>query len=242
MRILVISDIHANLIALDTVLEHAGEVDAVWCLGDVVGYGPWPNECIARLQDLPELVCLIGNHDAAAINLLDIATFNPEAQISINWMQTRLTEDSLDFLRSLQEHVAIDDVTLAHGSPRQPILEYLLDTRSATENFDHFSTSYCFVGHTHLPVRFEYKNGDYISRLSIPPINEVTELAPRAILNPGSVGQPRDRDPRSAFTIFDPDENTWHYQRVGYDIASVQEKMTEEGLPERHIQRLQGGW
>jgi diadenosine tetraphosphatase ApaH/serine/threonine PP2A family protein phosphatase len=93
-----------------------------------------------------------------------------------------------------------------------------------------------------LPVRFEYKNGDYISRLSIPPINEVTELAPRAILNPGSVGQPRDRDPRAAFTIFDPDENTWHYQRVGYDIASVQEKMTEAGLPERHIQRLQGGW
>jgi predicted phosphodiesterase len=242
MRILVISDIHANLTALDTVLEHAGEVDAVWCLGDVVGYGPWPNECIARLQDLPELVCLIGNHDAAAINLLDIATFNPEAQISINWMQTRLTEDSLDFLRSLQEHVTIYDVTLAHGSPRQPILEYLLDTRSATENFDHFTTSYCFVGHTHLPVRFEYKNGDYISRLSIPPINEVTELAPRAILNPGSVGQPRDRDPRAAFTIFDPDENTWHYQRVGYDIASVQEKMTEAGLPERHIQRLQGGW
>ena len=154
MRILIISDIHANLTALETVLEHAGDYDAVWCLGDVVGYGPDPNECIDIIRDLPNLVCLLGNHDAAALNQLDLNTFNPEARISVEWMQKQLTPESYAFLESRQLEVVTEHVTLVHGSPREPVYEYLLDTQAATENFDFFSTKYCFVGHTHLPVIF----------------------------------------------------------------------------------------
>ncbi|MDH5506909.1 MAG: metallophosphatase family protein [Anaerolineae bacterium] len=242
MRTLVISDIHANVIALDTVLEHAGEVDQIWCLGDVVGYGPNPNECIERLKEFPNLVCLLGNHDAAAVHKVDVTTFNPEARISIEWMQTQLTEESIEFINQLPEQKMIGEVTLAHGSPRQPTYEYLLDTRAASENFEHFNTSFCFVGHTHLPVLFSLEPEDFMSRLSIPLPNQVSTLQPRAIINPGSVGQPRDRDPRAAYAIFDTEENTWDYRRIEYDIPAVQERMLAAGLPERHISRLEAGW
>lgn len=242
MRSLVISDIHANLTALETVLEDAGEVEQVWCLGDVVGYGPSPNECIQRVQNLPNVTCIMGNHDSASIGQIDIDTFNPEARVSIEWLQSQLTEESLTFLRGLPEKETIDQVTLAHGSPREPVLEYLLDTQAATENFEYFETDFCFVGHTHLPVIFHIKAQDYISRLSIPPANEKTELQVRTIINPGSVGQPRDRDPRASYAIFDSDKNTWDYRRLEYDIAAVQKLMNAAGLPERHVLRLEGGW
>lgn len=242
MRTLVISDIHANLTALETVLDHAGKVERVWCLGDVVGYGPSPNECIERVRNLPNVTCLLGNHDAAAINQIDIQTFNPEARISIEWLQGVLTEESLNFLTSLPMSKSFDQTTLVHGSPRQPVFEYLLDTQAATDNFDYFDTDYCFVGHTHLPVNFHLSNNDYTARLSIPPMNKVSQLEARTIINPGSVGQPRDRDPRAAYAIFDPSENTWDYRRVEYDIPAVQELMTAAGLPERHVIRLEGGW
>ncbi|MDH3942564.1 MAG: metallophosphatase family protein [Anaerolineae bacterium] len=242
MRTLVISDIHANLTALETVLDHAGKVERVWCLGDVVGYGPSPNECIERVRNLPNVTCLLGNHDAAAINQIDIQTFNPEARISIEWLQGVLTEESLNFLTSLPMSKSFDQTTLVHGSPRQPVFEYLLDTQAATDNFDYFDTDFCFVGHTHLPVNFHLSNNDYTARLSIPPMNKVSQLEARTIINPGSVGQPRDRDPRAAYAIFDPSENTWDYRRVEYDIPAVQELMTAAGLPERHVIRLEGGW
>lgn len=242
MRILVISDVHANFVALEAVLEHAGKVDAVWCLGDVVGYGPSPNECITRLKELPNLVCLLGNHDAAAVNILDSKSFNPEARISIEWLQTQLTKESINFINGRPQTDSIGQVTLAHGSPRQPVLEYLLDTRSATENFGFFDTDFCFVGHTHLPVIFYTSNDDYLARLTIPQANQVTKLKPRSIINPGSVGQPRDRDPRSAYVIFDSQKKSWDYKRIEYDIPKVQQLMIAAGLPERHVNRLEEGW
>lgn len=242
MRVLVISDIHANLVALETVLEHAGQVDAVWCLGDMVGYGPHPNECIQRLQQLPNLICLLGNHDAAALDQLDLDTFNHEARLSVEWMQSILTPQSLEFLSQCPPQLTNGQVTLVHGSPRHPTYEYLLDTRSATENFHYFDTNFCFVGHTHLPVMFQIGDGDYMAGLSIPPVNFVIDLQPRTIINPGSVGQPRDRDPRAAYAIFDTEHHTWHYHRVAYDIPAVQQEMQSLGLPERHILRLEGGW
>lgn len=242
MRALIITDIHANLIALEAVLKAAGEVDAVWCLGDVVGYGPNPNECIDLLQEQPNLICLLGNHDAAAIKMLNINTFNPEARLSVSWTQEELTEESVEFLKNRPQLVEADGATLAHGSPRQPVFEYLLDTRTATENFKAFQTDYCFVGHTHLPVMFYMQGDDYTARLTIPTSGQATQLTPRAILNPGSVGQPRDRDPRAAFAIFDTETHTWHAQRVDYDIETTQERMEQIGLPPRHILRLEGGW
>jgi predicted phosphodiesterase len=242
MRILIITDIHANLVALETILEKAGTVDAVWCLGDVVGYGADPNECIDLLKEQPELACLLGNHDAAAINMLDIHTFNPEARKSVEWTRSRLTTESKAFLLERPKTIIKDNVTLAHGSPRHPVFEYILDTRSATDNFTFFETDFCFVGHTHLPVMFAIENNDYMSRLTIPPIGDRTKLKPRAIINPGSAGQPRDRDPRAAYAIFEPEGNIWESHRVEYDIAAVQARMKKHDLPERHIVRLESGW
>jgi predicted phosphodiesterase len=242
MRILIISDIHANLTALDTVLEHAGQVDAVWCLGDLVGYGPDPNECIARLAGFPDFSCTLGNHDAAVLDHIDPATFNPEARQAIQWTQETLTESSRAFLLSLPERVNQDHVTLAHGSPRQPVWEYLLDVHNATLNFEYFDSPYCFVGHTHLPVLYHLDEEHSNARLLVLRPNTRLNLVPRAIVNPGSVGQPRDRDPRASYAIYDPEEYTWEYYRVPYDIESVQGRMVAAGLPQRHIERLSGGW
>jgi predicted phosphodiesterase len=242
MRILVFSDIHANLTALQTILADAGSVDAAWCLGDIVGYGPDPNECIELIQTLPNLICILGNHDAAVNNQLDTATFNPEARLSISWTVARLTEDNFNYLAHLPNRSFQDDVTLVHGSPRSPTYEYLLDTYLATINFAYFESPFCFVGHTHLPVQYLLRNGSGYSELLIPREATPFEILPRSIMNPGSVGQPRDRDARASYAIFDPDKKTWELRRVEYDIASVQARMRAADLPERHIQRLAAGW
>ena len=242
MPILVISDIHANLTALDAVLEDAGPVDGVWCLGDLVGYGPDPNDCIARVRGLNNLICLVGNHDAAALGQIDVETFNTEAKLSVQWMQTELTAESMAFLRDLPERMVVGQVTLTHGSPRNPVWEYILDTRVARNNFSHFDTDFCFVGHTHLPVVYTDQRGPASIHLVIPNTENQIQLTPRAIINPGSVGQPRDRDPRAAYAIFDPANNTWTYRRVKYDIAQVQKRILAAGLPPRHATRLSEGW
>jgi predicted phosphodiesterase len=240
MRILVISDIHSNLSALDAVLTDAGEFDATWCLGDLVGYGPDPNECIAKVRTLPNLRCIIGNHDAAALDQIDTKTFNMEARQALEWTQKTLTESSISFLSSLQQKIEINNVTLTHGSPRHPVWEYLMDPKTAALNFDYFSTPYCFVGHTHLPVVYTREEKKLVVYKPTP--NKKITLSPRTIINPGSVGQPRDHDPRAAYVIYNPEENTWDYRRLTYDIPAVQTRMTDAQLPERHIVRLQAGW
>lgn len=242
MRALIISDIHANLAALEAVLADAGQFDAVWCLGDLVGYGPNPNECIELVRSLPNLQCIIGNHDAATLHQINVEAFNPEARAAIQWTQNALSESSRAFLSSLPEKIELEKVTLAHGSPRHPVWEYLLDTRTATLNFDFFSTPLCFVGHTHLPVIYTLSAANHIARLSIPEPNQLIALPERAIVNPGSVGQPRDRDPRAAYALFDTESNVLDYRRVPYDFSVVQARMAAAGLPERHIHRLAAGW
>lgn len=240
MRALVISDIHANAAALDAVLAHAGQVESVWCLGDLVGYGPDPNECIQRIRELPNLVCLQGNHDAAALGHLALEGFNAEARNSIEWLRKHLTAESIAFLETLEPRGEASRVTLAHASPRHPMLEYLLDTYSAAENFAYFETKFCFVGHTHVPVLFTWK--DQSVHLEVPLPNTKLRLEERCIANPGSVGQPRDRDPRAAYVIFDAETDTWDYRRVEYDVESVQRRMLAANLPERHSARLVTGW
>jgi diadenosine tetraphosphatase ApaH/serine/threonine PP2A family protein phosphatase len=242
MRVLIISDIHANKTALEAVLAKAGNVDAAWCLGDLVGYGPDPNECVMRVRQLPNLVCIIGNHDAAAMQQIDEDTFNPEARTAIIWTRRALSESTRSFLNALPETAMIFNVSLSHGSPRHPVWEYLLDTRTASLSFEYFRTDYCLVGHTHLPVMYTLAPGSDYATLTIPEPFKTVDLSPRAILNPGSVGQPRDRDPRASFAIFDTEDQTWTVHRVSYDIAAVQQRMTAAGLPARHIQRLASGW
>lgn len=242
MRVLIISDIHANLNALEAVLSDAGLVEATWCLGDLVGYGPDPNECVQRIRNLPNLSCVVGNHDVAVLNQIDTDSFNTEARQAIFWTQRALSDASREYLSGLPEQIVLGQVTLTHGSPRHPIWEYLLDVRSATTNFKYFETSFCFVGHTHLPVFYTLRNGYASARLSIPDPGNQFMIQPRSIVNPGSVGQPRDRDPRASYAIYDTETNVWEYRRIGYDIQAVQARMQKVGLPEKHIVRLSGGW
>ena len=242
MRTLVISDVHANLPALEAVLQDAGNIDAVWCLGDLVGYGPFPNQCVERIRSLPNLVSLLGNHDAAALGQIDVEAFNLEARLSVTWMKSELTPDALEFLNSLPEKVVVGDVTLAHGSPRNPVWEYILDVRTAAVNFRYFETQLCFIGHTHLPTVYTLAEENDLAKVSMPGTNQGLDLAERMILNPGSVGQPRDHDPRASYAIYFPEEHVWEYHRADYDVASVQQRILDLGLPPRHAIRLSEGW
>lgn len=242
MNYLILSDIHANLTALEAVLSDTTDYDAVWVLGDLVGYGPDPNECIERVKGLPGLVCLLGNHDAAVLEQINDITFNPTARQAIRWTRSAITAENMDYLKKLPESSRVGEITLVHGSPREPIWEYLLDTRNATENFDYFGSPYCFVGHTHLPTLFTLKNGHAYADLIVPEKNKKFNLEPRAIINPGSVGQPRDRDSRAAYAVYNEEDRTVHFKRVPYEVEKVQDRMQQANLPLRHIQRLAEGW
>lgn len=243
MRILVISDIHANLTAFKTVLDHAkGDWDYVWCLGDVVGYGPDPNECVELLRSMPHL-CLAGNHDWATLGRLDIRTFNPDARRAVEWTQETMTPDNLKYLEALPVTFVIGDYTLVHASPREPVWEYILEPLVAALNFPHFETSYCFVGHTHQPVIYELTNENGDTRAREPHYGAGHNLnGRRQIINPGSIGQPRDQNPNSAYGILDTETGTFEHRRIPYDIPDVQARMREAGLPERNITRLEHGW
>jgi predicted phosphodiesterase len=242
-KVLVISDVHANLTALEAVLADAGKVNEVWCLGDIAGYGPDPNECIERIQALPELTCMMGNHDYGAIGNMALETFNVDAKKALLWQRDILTNASKEFLHTLsQEPGVCGSVTLVHGSPRDPIWEYVMNTLVARVNLAYFETLWCFLGHSHFQAVFQYHAETDDVSIEVPRPAERYELKERALLNPGSVGQPRDRDPRAAYAIFLPKEKAWEPRRVEYDIKSVQKRILDAGLPPRHAERLAGGW
>jgi diadenosine tetraphosphatase ApaH/serine/threonine PP2A family protein phosphatase len=241
VQYLIISDIHANLAALEAVLDDAPPFDELWCLGDLVGYGPKPNECTERVQDLPH-TSLAGNHDWAALGRLDLNSFNAIARAANEWTQRQLTSSSRTYLNGLSPSLQRDDFALAHASPREPVWEYIMDATTAYRNFEHFSTQFCLVGHTHVPVLFELDEERNRCQVLLPPFPEPVKLgARRAIINPGSVGQPRDGDPRAAYAILNTDEMTFEFRRVSYPIRITQERMRVQGLPQRLIDRLQVG-
>ena len=249
MRVLVFSDVHANLTALDALLEAAakladdeGPLDAYWYLGDMVGYGPDPNQCVERIRNLPNLLCLIGNHDQAALGQLPLSRFNREARDAAEWTGENLSDESRAFLVTLPSQIILENFTLAHGSPRQPVWEYILDYHTAEKNFNVLQTDYCLVGHSHIPLLF-HRDGDSAYPEALPlDWEHPTPLAPKMILNPGSVGQPRDMDPRAAYALLDTDAMTWMPLRVAYDVEAVQRRILEAGLPDRHALRLAIGW
>lgn len=243
MRILVISDIHANLVAFETVLKDAqGDWDYVWCLGDVVGYGPDPNECCDLLKTLPHL-CLAGNHDWAALGRLDIRTFNVDARKAVNWTQETLTDENIAYLSALPTTFVLGNYTLAHGSPREPVWEYILDPLIAALNFPHFETDYCLVGHTHTPIIFELTSDDGDTSSMQPKYRESKNLnGHRLIINPGSVGQPRDSNPDAAYAVLDVEAGAFEHRRIPYPIQMTQERMRNHGMPERLVTRLEHGW
>jgi predicted phosphodiesterase len=243
MRILVMSDIHANYTALQAVLKDAGIVDETWCLGDLVGYGPDPNAVVEEIQEIKNLTCLMGNHDVGVVGRMSLETFNGEAKRSLMHHEKVLTASNMDFIRSLPSKTKTrGEATIAHGSPRDPLWEYILNTLTARLNFDHFDTPWCFVGHSHIQSVFvKDETSDRVTVEQTKP--DVTiSLRPKLILNPGSVGQPRDRDPRAAYAIYDTEARTWTPKRVEYNVAEVQQRIREAGLPEKHALRIGEGW
>jgi diadenosine tetraphosphatase ApaH/serine/threonine PP2A family protein phosphatase len=244
MRVLVISDIHGNLTALDAVLADAGAgYDAAWCLGDLVGYGPDPNGCIERVRALPGLQCLVGNHDKAALGEIDLSAFNADARFAVRWTQAMLAPDSQAYLAALPETLEIGKYTLVHGSPRQPVWEYILDRATATQNFPYFATPYCLVGHTHNQVVFTQVSETELCDEKRPRPGERLHLnRSRRIFNPGSVGQPRDGNPAAAYALVDLEASVWEARRVPYDVGETQARLEAEGFPERLIARLAHGW
>jgi len=242
MRIAVISDVHANLPALDAVLaaiRDAGQPEALWHLGDVVGYGPHPAEVIDRLRAAGALG-VMGNHDAAAIGRIGTEWFNDDARTAIEWSAERLGAPHLAWLRGQPESRREMDVTLVHGSPRDPIWEYVYSPPIARSNFGAFDTRLCLVGHTHVPLVFRDRDGH--ASAESPDDGETIELrSTRAIVNPGSVGQPRDGDPRSAWLLLDTDALTATWHRVPYDVRATQADMRAARLPGRLVDRLELG-
>lgn len=245
MRYAIISDIHSNLAAFQAVLHDingTGGIDRIWCLGDIVGYGPDPKECIELLRQY-EHVCVAGNHDWGALEKIDLNDFNPEAAAACRWTGQQLGPDEIDYLANLPLTLQEGDFTLAHGSPREPIWEYLLSTYSARISFDYFQTKYCLVGHSHVPAVFEQladSEDCFLAELS--PDVPLILGENRQIINPGGVGQPRDGDPRAAYAIYDSEHGVIQHHRVPYDIDATQQKMAEYGLPSRLITRLSYGW
>ena len=204
MRVAILSDIHSNLNAFQAVLRHIeskGSPDKLWCLGDIVGYGPDPHACIELVQQYSN-ICVAGNHDLAAVGGISTADFNEAAARANQWTAQQLTEDDHEYLQFLPLTLSDGPFTLVHGSPREPVWEYLFTPHAALENFPVFTTPYCLVGHTHVPVIFQYDN-DSVSMLEFPE-NDILHLADtRLIINPGGVGQPRDHDPRASYAIYE---------------------------------------
>ena len=239
MRVAVLSDIHANLVALDAVLAAVGRVDAIWHLGDVVGYGPDPNGVVRRLREIGA-VGVRGNHDAAAVGGPEIEWFNPDARRAMEWTREVLAPDVRTWLRALPERRTEAGVELVHGSPRQPIWEYVTTTSSARANIERLGEPLGLHGHTHVPVAW-VEGGGEIELLRRGAGDELAIEGRRALVNPGSVGQPRDRDPSAAFLVLDPEAGTMAWGRTPYDIASVQAAMRAARLPASLASRLSIG-
>ena len=243
MRYALLADIHANMEALTAVLadiKHRGGVDEYWCLGDIVDYGPDPSECIRLLRQLPH-ICVAGNHDLAAIGRADVARFNPDAVVATRWTAQQLSPDDIEYLDGLPRVIKKGDFTLVHGSPREPIWEYIISRGSAEENFNHFGTRYCLVGHSHKPLIFRQDEDGGCS--FIPPSIAIGQVlgGRRVIVNPGAIGQPRDGDPRASYAIYDDEPSVVRFYRVAYDINTTQQKMMEANLPVKLMVRLEQG-
>ncbi len=239
MRVALISDVHGNLAALDAILSALAPFDAVWHLGDVVGYGPHPDEVVSRLE-AEGATGVRGNHDAAAIGEIGTEWFNDAARTAVEWSAKRLSDTAARWLAANPHKRVEGDYTLAHGSPRDPLWEYVLSPSAAAANLDAFDTPYCLVGHTHVPAAYLEAGG----RMAVlaPHDGGTLELdGRRAIINPGGVGQPRDGDPRASGALLDTAAGTITWRRASYQIGTTQAAMRAAGLPQRLIDRLDFG-
>lgn len=243
VRVLVVADIHSNLAAFEAVIRHAegrAAFDAIWVLGDIVGYGPEPGACIALLRAYPHKA-VAGNHDRAAVGQIGTEDFNAYAAAAAKWTAGVLSEEEKRYLAELPDTAAEGDFTLVHGSLRDPVWEYLLSSDAAEDQLARQATPYSLIGHSHLQLAFvEVDRGK--TRGSLLSSGDELELGARRIIgNPGGLGQPRDGDPRTAYVWLDMEERRMSFHRIEYDIARTQKQMRSAGLPDYLAERLSRG-
>lgn len=236
---------HSNRQALESVLAAADEaaVDEVWCLGDLVGYGADPDDCVALVRDRCN-ACLVGNHDLAVLGAIDISSFSETAAAAVEWTRERAGEETLDFLRGLDPSAEREGYGLYHASPRDPIWEYVISVEQAEAGLDAQEQRLCLIGHSHISLFFTrppaprptYAHGAQAGDGALLDIESGEWL-----INPGSVGQPRDADPRAAWLLLDTEELTARFQRVDYDIAAAAQAILDGGLPGALAERLEIG-
>jgi len=241
-RIAVISDIHANWHALQAVFEavDAEDPDELWCLGDLVGYGPRPNPCCDAVRERAA-VCLAGNHDLGVLGALDLQEFAPDAVVSARWTRGVLSDGARAYLGSLSPTARTTGVELFHASPRDPVWDYVLSAEAAEAAFELTEEPLVLVGHSHVPLALAEAEGALAGGLA--PEGSEAELGAgaRLILNPGSVGQPRDGDPRAAWLLLDYAAGRASFRRVTYPVERTQEEIRERGLPDALAERLARG-
>lgn len=244
MKYALLADIHSNLEALTAVLEDIDRrvsIEELWVLGDIVGYGPDPGECIKLLRSRKH-IAVSGNHDvfcAGKMNALYL--LNPEAATACRWTARVLSPEDMEYLNALPDVIERDDFTLAHGSPRDPMWEYIMSQNIALINFDYFRTKYCLVGHSHMPMVFKLDEDGHCTSLPLSESIGAVLGKDKVIINPGGVGQPRDGDPRASYAIYDSEAGIIKLHRVAYDIRLTQQKMVKQNLPVRLISRLEKG-
>jgi diadenosine tetraphosphatase ApaH/serine/threonine PP2A family protein phosphatase len=241
----VLSDVHANQPALEAALGSIAEVGAeeLWCLGDMVGYGADPDACTTLIRERCD-VCLAGNHDLAVLGELDVSTFSEAAAVAVEWTQANASKETIEFLGGLEAAGSRAEIGLYHASPRDPVWEYVLSIEQAEAALDVQPERVCLIGHSHIALFFTrpadakptFTQGSQASD------GAVLELGSGEwLLNPGSVGQPRDADPRAAWLELDTEAWTARYHRVTYDIAAAAEAIVAAGLPSSLADRLQAG-
>jgi predicted phosphodiesterase len=240
MRVAVISDVHANYHALEAVLDEidAAHVDAVWCLGDTVGYGPRPNDCCESVERRAD-VCLVGNHDLVVLGELTVSDFNDEAAAAALWTSQVLTQPSRTFLESLKPAGEADGADLFHASARDPVWEYVLTEEAARATLELSDADLVLVGHSHVALALTLDGSGVSGGLASG--GAEYELNGRWLLNPGSVGQPRDGDSRAAWLLLDLQRRFASFRRVAYSIEETQSEMRERGLPRALAARLEHG-
>lgn len=241
MKYAIISDIHSNLEALEACLQviDAEKVDAIVCLGDIVGYGANPNECVDLVRARADHV-VVGNHDCAAIGTTDTDYFNPDARAAVDWTRAALTAENLAYLRDLRTTLQVEGALLVHSSPSAPRdWLYIFNLREAVQEFRSFTQRICFVGHSHFPGFFIERGQEYAQKA---PPSVVVGPGERAIVNVGSVGQPRDGDARAAFAFYDDARGRAEIKRVFYDVERVRSRiLAEAALPKSAAERLVWG-
>lgn len=237
MQIAVISDIHGNLEALNAVIDYIREagIEKLYCLGDIVGYGPNPNECVELIMEHAE-VTVIGNHDHAVLGLTSTEYFNDFAKISTFWTSNALNQKNRDFLTGLNFTHELEEILLVHATPSDPPMwHYILSEMDARFEFSHFDQKICFIGHSHFPIVFSPAG---FSRRTKQKLNEFEKY----IVNVGSVGQPRDGNPKACFCVYDQKTQDIEYVRLAYDVDKTKTKIIQAGLPVFLAERLTKGY